>query len=176
MNTNACPSCQLSPRVQASGPLLHPPPCVFQIKIKMAERYSITEESEMEEVVEEFLDLQVEVEDLVGPEPPGKGEHVLTTAERRMKRRAKERRRRVRWRAENREQRMGAKVEVAGGTGGLSKKRGANHGPHSGDGSVRSATGDQPLGREGPITALIPVVQPRGTEPGAQSPLLGVWD
>jgi len=97
-----------------------PAPCVFHIKVNMADECSVTEESEvseMEEVVEEFIDLQVpaeEVEDLVGPEAPGKGVPGLTTEERR----AKERRRRVRRRAEKREQRLGAKAEAAGGTGG----------------------------------------------------------
>ena len=176
-NTYACPNCQLFPRVQISGPLLHPPPWVFQIKVKMAEKYSITEESEMEDVVEEFLDLQVpveEVQDLVGPEAPGKGEHGLTTEERRMKR-TKEKRRRVRRRAENREQRLGAKVEAAGGTGGPSRKRGANHGPHSGDGGEVSHGG--PTTRErgadhGPHSSG----STQGNRARGPEPRVGVWD
>lgn len=60
----------------------------------------------------------------------------------------------------------GAKAEAAGGTGWASRKRGADHGPHSGGGGVSPAQGDQPFGREGPITVLILVVRPRGVESG----------
>lgn len=60
----------------------------------------------------------------------------------------------------------GAKAEAAGGTGWASRKRGADHGPHSGGGGVRPVQGDQPFGREGPITVLILVVRPRGVEFG----------
>lgn len=70
----------------------------------------------------------------------------------------------------------GAKAEAAGGTGWASRKRGADHGPHSGGGGVRPAQGDQPFGREGPITVLILVVRPRGVESGAQEPGVGGWD
>lgn len=83
MDTYTCPHCQLSPGLQVSGTLLHPPSFVFQIKVNTAEEFSVTEEYEMEEVME-FIDLQVS-------ESPGKG-----AQKRRKNRRVKERRRRVR--------------------------------------------------------------------------------